>query len=176
MNPKLLVPACILFSVCAEQAVFARDLEFGRDVLPILSDACFHCHGPDEKARKAELRLDTREGAFRTKDGVTVVKPGDLENSELVVRITSLDPDEQMPPPKANRKLKPEEIEVLKKWVAGGAKWGTHWAFAPLKGNPARRLDPADAAGEIDKFVRQRLSEEALTPSPEAAKAVSCGA
>src|SRR6187431_625628 len=74
-------------------------VDFARDVLPVLSDNCFHCHGPDEKGRKAKLRLDTKEGAYRVKDDVAVVVPGDSARSELVKRILSDDPDEQMPPP-----------------------------------------------------------------------------
>src|SRR5262245_11961839 len=80
-------------------------VDYGRDILPILSDNCYQCHGPDEKARKAKLRLDKKEGAFRVMDDVTVIKPGDSKNSELVRRITNPDPDEMMPPPKSNRKL-----------------------------------------------------------------------
>src|SRR5437870_2148150 len=110
-------------------AVTAAPVDFARDVLPILSDACFHCLGPDEKKREKELRLDTKEGLYRTVDGVTVVAPGKPEASDLVVRITSKDRDEVMPPPKANRTLKPEQIEVLKRWVAEGAPFGKHWAF-----------------------------------------------
>src|SRR5438270_2956298 len=77
-------------------------VDFGRDVLPILSDNCFFCHGPDEKARKAKLRLDTKEGAFRVRDGEAVIVPGKSAESELVRRLTAADADERMPPPKAN--------------------------------------------------------------------------
>src|SRR3989442_12787551 len=92
-------------------------VDYGRDILPILSDNCYQCHGPDEKARKAKLRLDMKEGAFRSKDGVTVIVPGDSKKSELVRRITSSDPDDLMPPPKSNRKLTAKQIEVLTRWV-----------------------------------------------------------
>src|SRR6187402_1921952 len=96
---------------------WAKDVDFGRDVLPILSDACFHCHGPDEKKREAKLRLDTKEGLFRTLDDITVVKPGSLKESELITRIISTDEDEVMPPKKGPRQLKPEDIATLKRWV-----------------------------------------------------------
>src|SRR6185503_17450971 len=92
-------------------------VDYGRDILPILSDNCYQCHGPDEKARKAKLRLDRKESAFRVMDDVTVIKPGDSRNSELVRRITNTDPDEMMPPPKSNRKLTPKQIELLTRWI-----------------------------------------------------------
>ena len=159
----------ILPFVCLSVTLCAKDVDFGREVLPVLSDACFHCHGPDENARKAKLRLDTREGVFRTKDGVTVVKPGNLEDSELVTRITSTDPDEQMPPPKANRKLKPEEVDVLKRWVSEGAKWGQHWAFEPVRPVTIPAVKEANwPKNQIDSFVLARLDQEGVAPSPEA--------
>src|SRR6478735_1672968 len=87
----------------ARTSVAADRVDYARDVLPILSDNCYHCHGPDEKARKAKLRLDTKEGAFRIKDDVAVIVPGKADQSELVKRITSQDPDERMPPPEGIR-------------------------------------------------------------------------
>jgi hypothetical protein len=137
----------------------AAPVDFARDVLPILSDACFACHGPDEKKREAKLRLDTKEGLYRTEDGVTVVAPGKPDDSDLVVRISSKDRDEVMPPPKANRQLKSEEIAILKRWVAEGATYGRHWAFDPMK--------KIQASG-IDEFVEAKLKEEKLAFSPEA--------
>jgi len=109
----------------------AESIDFNRQIQPILSDACFHCHGPDGATREAKLRLDQREGIFRTRDDITVVTPGHPEKSELFLRITSKEDDEVMPPREANRKLKPAEIELLKKWIEAGAPWGTHWAFTP---------------------------------------------
>jgi hypothetical protein len=87
----------IALTLAATTLAVAKDVDFSREVLPILSDACFKCHGPDDKARKAKLRLDTKEGLFRTDEGVTVVKPGDLKGSELVSRITTDDEDDVMP-------------------------------------------------------------------------------
>ncbi len=107
-------------------------IDYGRDVLPILSDKCYHCHGPDEKARKAKLRLDLKEGALRTNDPVII--PGNLRDSELVKRITTTNADDQMPPPDSNRSLTAQQIQMLKQWVEQGAKWGEHWAF----GTPRR--------------------------------------
>src|SRR5215204_4432611 len=106
----------------AAQAI-AQRVDYARDVLPILSDACYHCHGPDEPARKAGLRLDTKDGAFRAKNDVAVIVPGDAVRSELVRRITSADPDEMMPPPDDIRKLTPAQAQTLKRWVEQGATW-----------------------------------------------------
>jgi hypothetical protein len=137
----------------------AAPVDFARDVLPILSDACFHCHGPDEKKREAKLRLDTKEGLYRTEEGITVVAPGKPDDSDLVVRILSKDRDEVMPPPKSNRQLKLEEIATLKRWVAEGAPFGRHWAFEPMK---------KPQAPGIDAFVEAKLKDEGLAFSPEA--------
>ena len=130
-----------LTSLCAfAVTTFAQEkVDFARDVLPILSDACFKCHGPDEKARKGDLRLDTKEDAL-AKDGPIV--PGKSANSRLVERIVSDDPDAVMPPPKSNKKLKPEQVAVLKKWIDQGAPWGQHWSFV----KPVRRSVPLTAS------------------------------
>ncbi len=168
----LMYPRFLLLLIALSAEVYSRDVDFALEVRPILSDACFRCHGPDEKGRKAELRLDQKEGAFRTKDGVTVIKPGSLDDSDLAVRITSTDPDEQMPPPKANRKLKPEEIDLLKRWIKEGARWGKHWSFEAIHTEtPPAVKDQAWARNEIDAFTLARLEREGLTPSPEADKA-----
>src|SRR5437879_7965141 len=100
---------------CFGPLAYAGTIDFDRDIQPIISDHCYQCHGPDEKARKAKLRLDTKEGAFRVRNGKTVITPGKSGDSELVHRITSTDPDEKMPPPDANKQLTPAQIELLKK-------------------------------------------------------------
>src|SRR5437867_1504364 len=123
-----------LLLTLAASAARAADppVDFSRDVLPVLSDYCFQCHGPDPNARKAQLRLDTKEGAFRTRNGVTVVSPGKPADSELVARVTSTDADLVMPPPGLKRRPSAQQIDTLKRWVEQGAKWGTHWAFEPI--------------------------------------------
>jgi hypothetical protein len=142
---------------------------FGRDVLPILSDNCFRCHGPDARKRKADLRLDTKEGALRGDDPVIV--PGKSGDSELFRRIASDEASEIMPPPKANRKLTAGQIALLKRWIDEGAKWGKHWAFE----KPVRPALPAVneknwPRNPIDYFVLARLEAEGLKPSPPASK------
>src|SRR3954470_16684805 len=99
-------------------------VDFTRDVLPILADNCYFCHGPDEKARKAKLRLDTKDGAFRVRDGHAVIVPGKSGESELIRRLIAEDADERMPPAKSNRKLTSKQIDTLKRWIDHGAKWG----------------------------------------------------
>ena len=109
---------------------FAADLVFSRDVLPILSDKCFHCHGPDsKKARKGNLRLDDEDDAKRDRDGYRVLDLVNPDKSELIARITASDEDDLMPPPEVGRPLSAVQIETLKKWVKQGSRWGRHWAF-----------------------------------------------
>ena len=151
---------------------FAGDLppvNFGREVLPILSDKCFFCHGPDEKKRKAGRRLDTLEGATAETDGVIAVVPGRVAESELVTRILSTDPEEVMPPPKSNKTLTQMQRETLKRWVAEGAKWGKHWAFEKPERPEVPKVE--GVANPIDAFIRARLEREGLKPSPEATRA-----
>ncbi len=150
-------------------------IHFNRQVLPILSDACFHCHGPDSATRHADLRLDEREGLFRSKNGVSVVVPGSVEESDLYQRLISPHEDEIMPPPESVRRLKADEIAILKKWIEQGAPWSSHWAFTP----PVRPEVPVSPSGAlqarertpIDAFVFARLAEQGLAPSPEAGRA-----
>jgi hypothetical protein len=151
---------------CASRLT-AADVDFARDVLPILSENCFACHGPDAKARKADLRLDTKEDALRTESPVIV--PGKNADSELIRRILSDDPGEVMPPPRAKKKLTPRQIDILKRWIDGGAAWGKHWAFEkPTR--PAIPKTTHPARNPIDAFIRARLEKEGLKPSPEAPK------
>jgi hypothetical protein len=163
-----------LLTVGSTAARAADAIDFSRQILPILSDACFHCHGPDPATREAKLRLDQREGIFRTRDDITVVSPGKPEASELILRITSKDEEEVMPPRKATRQLKPAEIELLQRWVKTGASWGTHWAFSPPQRPEVPKLaDPANAKrvrNPIDAFVLAKLEREKLKPAPEAGK------
>jgi hypothetical protein len=144
-------------------------VDFDREIRPILSNQCFACHGPDEHKRKAGRRLDTREGIFATKDGVKAVVPGQSDDSALIQRAISQDPDELMPPPKSGKQLTPAQIEKLRRWIDQGAAWQGHWAFE----RPVRPATPAvsDAAwlrNPIDAFVLERLEKEKLVPQMEA--------
>src|SRR5438874_6735088 len=104
-------------------------VDFSSQIRPVISSKCFSCHGPDESSRKATLRLDLREGALKDHKGVRAIVPGDLENSELVRRITTTDPDDVMPPPKSGRALSPAETGLIKRWIQQGAPYSPHWAF-----------------------------------------------
>ncbi|HEY1110209.1 MAG TPA: DUF1549 domain-containing protein, partial [Opitutaceae bacterium] len=176
MTPFGKVKLAALFLASVALASAAELVDYNRQIQPILSDACFRCHGPDAGTREADLRLDLREGLFRTKNDLTVVKPGKPEESELYLRITSPHEDEVMPPKESNRQLRPGEAELIKKWIAGGAPWGTHWAFSPPKRPTVPK--PTDAAvatrvrNPIDAFVFTKLEKEKLKPAPEAERAM----
>ena len=143
---------------------------FNRDVLPILSDNCFACHGPDAKQRKAKLRLDVREDAVKpAESGETAIVPGRPEQSALVARIESTDRDEVMPPLKSHKQLTSGQKGILKRWIAEGAQYETHWAFAPIVrvSLPAVK-DKSWPRNAIDHFILERLEHENLRPSPPA--------
>jgi hypothetical protein len=147
-------------------------VDFNRDVQPILSDKCYFCHGPDPKQRKAKLRLDTQEGAYKVHDDEAAVVPGKPDKSLLIARITSKDPDELMPPAESHRTLTPRDIQVLTKWIEQGAPYAKHWSFIP----PVRPEIPAVkdekwARNPIDRLVLVKIEAEGLTPSPAAPKA-----
>jgi Protein of unknown function (DUF1553)/Protein of unknown function (DUF1549)/Concanavalin A-like lectin/glucanases superfamily/Planctomycete cytochrome C len=143
----------------------APKIDFNRHVRPILSENCFKCHGPDAKARQAELRLDDQRSAKRVFEST----PGKL--SEFVKRITSRDPDVKMPPPSSKKKLTPTEIATLKRWAQQGAKYDKHWAFEPVRPVVVPKVKLATwPRNEIDRFVLRRIERRGLSPSPEANK------
>jgi hypothetical protein len=117
----------IVAAIPMQAAASAAPVDFNRDILPILSNNCFKCHGPDDHERKAKLRLDTHAGVLGSgKSGAIAVVPGQSAQSELILRITSTIEDEAMPPLDSNKKLTPAQIDVLKRWVDQGAPWGKH--------------------------------------------------
>ena len=149
-------------------------MQFRRDIQPILADHCYHCHGQDDAARKADLRLDKREASLQggESDGAAIV-PGRPDQSALIARITSTDDGLRMPPTSEKRPLKPAEIELLTRWVAQGAEYSKHWAFeAPVK----QVLPPTDPPNNhpIDAFVQQKLTKVGLTFSPPATSESLC--
>ena len=165
-------PELILFLFAIFTGVVSsqdKPVQFSRDVLPILSDRCFHCHGPDEATREADLRLDQRESAVEDRGDYQVVVPGKSLESHLLQRIISQDENELMPPPESGRKqLTPREMATIKKWIDQGAPWGKHWSFE----KPVRPPLPLPDKQPIDSFVLSRLKESGLRPSPEASKRV----
>src|SRR5688572_7272656 len=155
----------LLFSLWAfSSAGVAAPVNFSREVLPILSEYCFQCHGPDENARKAKLRLDLQEGALaKNADGLAIIAPGRSAESELIRRIETDAPDDVMPPAKTKHPLKPEHIEILKRWVNEGAPWGRHWAFEkPM--SPARPeiRNTRWPRNDIDVFVLAQLERQSI--------------
>jgi hypothetical protein len=146
-------------------AAAVEPVSFNRDIRPIMSDTCFHCHGFDAKTREAGLRLDIREEAIReTEEGALPIVPGDPDKSEIILRI--FDEDDPMPPEKAHKPFTPEQKELFRRWVAEGAVYEPHWSYAPLK-RPA--LPKGQEQGNpIDTFIRAKLAEKGLKPSPPA--------
>ncbi|MBC8291067.1 MAG: DUF1549 domain-containing protein, partial [Planctomycetes bacterium] len=157
---RLLSVSCVV--LLAALPSFAKDVRFNRDVRPILAANCFHCHGPDEGQRQAELRFDEEAGIKKS-------FAGGLAKSEAWRRTNSKDPDEKMPPAEAHRELKAAQISTLKQWVEDGAPWEGHWSFI----RPVRPAMPGVKAkawvrNPIDAFILQRLETEGLTPGSEA--------
>lgn len=151
----------------------AEGPDFAREVRPILSTYCFKCHGPDEKSRKGELRLDFPEAATGVgESGETAVVPGDPEKSEVIRRILSTDRDDVMPPPSTKHELTKAQKETLQKWVASGATYTAHWAFvAPGEVTPPRASRPEWTRNPIDQFILSKLDSGKLAPAPEASRA-----
>lgn len=152
--------------VCFFSPTWASEVDFIRDIRPIISENCVFCHGPDSEHRQAGLRLDTADGLAET------VEQGDPDASELLRRMLSDDPDELMPPPGSHRKLSEGQIELVRNWIQQGAPWQQHWSFAPLvmPAVPAvqSRWPDAFVRNPIDSFVQSRLDEQGLAAAPEA--------
>lgn len=138
---------------------------FNKDIRPILSENCFLCHGPDPEHRGGELRLDLREEAIIPHDSEIAIVPGKPEESAMIKRILDTDPENVMPPPKAHLvALKPEQIQILKDWIKGGAVYESHWAFTA----PKKAALPPAGTHPVDAFVRDRLAKGKLSPSAQA--------
>jgi hypothetical protein len=132
--------------------------QFNRDIRPILSDKCFTCHGPDSKNRLTKLRFDTESGAKQDLGGRVAIASGEVGKSEMIRRITSANPATLMPPASSGYKLTAGEIDVIRRWIAGGAKWQQHWAWIPAKRpefpNVRRAKWPRNS---IDYFILDRV-------------------
>ncbi len=149
-----------------------KRVDFNRDIRPILSDTCFKCHGPDEKQRMANLRLDDTEGLFVDRGGYRIIVPGNAAQSKLYQKISATDSSILMPPAYSGRTLTPKQIELIKEWIDQGAKWEMLWSFVPPKRPPVPEVkDKGWARNPIDNFVLARLEAEGLKHSPEADKA-----
>lgn len=168
--PQVVIPGAVLIAMwlrIAGSAVLADDrVNFNRDIRPLLSDKCFACHGLDQNARKADLRLDQREVALAMK----AIVPGRPQESSLVERIFSTDADAVMPPVKSNKSLTTGQKELLRRWIEEGAEYHPHWSFIPVpKTVPVP--EPKDAShwirSPIDAFILDRLEKEGISPARE---------
>jgi hypothetical protein len=167
---RILSAAGLLFAcTMAVSMAVAGDVDFNRDIRPILSRNCFDCHGPDSKQRKADLRLDNKAGAFADLGGHAAFVAGKPNESEALRRMLSNDPDERMPPLKTGKKPTGAQIDLIRRWIAQGAKWSEHWSYVP----PTRPLvpeipDTKRARNAVDRFILAKLEQEHLKPTPEA--------
>lgn len=149
-------------------SVAADEVDFNRDIRPILSDACFTCHGPDAGQRQADLRLDLKDGLFRSLDGTTIIKPDDPDGSELLARVTSHDEDIVMPPPGGGRRVTEKEVGLIRSWIAAGAPWKGHWAYVPPTRPEVPAGTPAGTGNQIDRFIERELGRQHVQPLPAA--------
>src|ERR1041384_3848218 len=173
-QPRLPARAAVILCALAFHAAAKAEVKFNRDIRPIMSDTCFHCHGPDAKARKGGFRIDLRDQALKpAKSGEIPIVPGKPEESEIIKRLFAKDEDDLMPPPEAHKTLTPAQKELFKRWVAEGANYEAHWAYTPLATPPVPKLRTSNSElrTPIDAFILEKLAEKNIKPSPEADKA-----
>jgi hypothetical protein len=170
----LVAVSCCYATFIVSQALAApqeKSVQFNRDIRPVLSDTCFSCHGFDANTRKADLRLDTPEGAIARRKGKQAIKGGDLKASELWQRITSTDPKVMMPPPDAKKKLTTQQIALIGKWIEQGGAYEKHWAFEPPVRPSTPEVKKKDwPKTDLDRFILAKLESKQLTPASEAPK------
>jgi hypothetical protein len=157
------------FTFAASAADETGQVNFTRDIQPIISTKCYSCHGQDDSARKSKLRLDQRDEAIKERKGTFPIKPGDPEHSELLLRVTSKDPDEVMPPPKTGHHVTELEVALLKRWIQQGAPYAGHWAFIkPVRPGFPKVKDHSWPKSGLDHFILAKLEAAGLKPSPPA--------
>ena len=167
---KLLPVARLALMLLPALPASASDVDFNRDIRPILAGTCFKCHGPDEQARKGGLRLDLRDASIQpAKSGDRAIVPGQADASALIARVLNPDEDEVMPPPKAGKRLTERQVGLLREWIAAGANYRKHWAYErpPRPAWPSVK-QPQWPRNGIDYFILARLEREGLTPAAEA--------
>ena len=152
-------------SLSVVRCAMAQDIDFNRDIRPILSDKCFHCHGPDTNHREADLRLDDQESAHQY-----AIVAGDAQESEAYRRLVSDDPDLKMPPPASKKSMSPEEIEKIRLWIDSGAQYQDHWAFRKPERSEPQTMNSNWGSNPIDAFILSKLREHGISPSLPAEK------
>src|SRR5262245_6492629 len=157
----------LAIALVVSSAARGNDVDFSRDVRPILAKHCFKCHGPDDKARKAKLRLDVREAAVREgRSGQPAIAPGKPDESELVRRIFAGEESDVMPPPSAKNPLSDADKQVLRRWIAAGAEYKQHWAFVAPRQAPLPAVKNSNwPRNPIDSFVLARMEAAGLHPA-----------
>ncbi|MBK7998760.1 MAG: DUF1553 domain-containing protein [Verrucomicrobia bacterium] len=163
--------ALLLAGFHAPAAERSATIDFGRDIRPILSDNCFTCHGPDKDQRKAGLRLDTKEDAFKKFDsGDYAIVPGKPDQSRVLAVVTlPPDDDDHMPPTKTGKKLSAAQVDLLRRWIAQGAKWAEHWSYvAPERPAVPVVKNKKWARNDVDRFILAALEKSGLKPNAEA--------
>ena len=174
LNSLTIWQLTLALAIFGGQVAFAADpeIDFSRDILPLLSNNCFKCHGPDETNRASELRLDQQPSSLaRLDSGHTAVVPGDSANSELFRRISSADPDVKMPPVDSMKTLTDKQVRLIQKWIDSGAKWSGHWSFrVPTRGKVPAPVGEWKANNAIDRFIHASLAQHNLVPEPSASK------
>lgn len=167
MPGRFRISIALFGCVCPAGGAVAAEIDFNRDVRPILSENCFFCHGPDANKRKADLRLDSREGAITG----GAINPDTPTKSALIARISDADPEEVMPPPESKLKLNPAQIATLRAWAEAGGEYAVHWAFAaPIRAQPPEIA--VRVRNPIDHFVFAGLAARNIAPSPDADPAI----
>lgn len=171
MRLRSLVTLSFILGGFTATAQAADDVDFNRDVRPILSDLCFTCHGPDANTREADLRLDQESTVFAKRDTPLIVRGQPLE-SELIRRILSTDDDERMPPPDSKKQPTDAQKATLQRWVEQGARWATHWAYVPpAKAAPPKVKHESSVLNQVDRFILRRVEAAGLAPSHQADEA-----
>ncbi len=168
---ELAVSLLLIGGALTVEASAADKLRYNRDVRPILSDKCFQCHGPDAAKRQADLRLDDPKSALDHRDGKPAIIPGDVSHSRLSQRLVTNDESERMPPADTGMILSHEEIATLTRWINEGAEYEAHWAFLSPQKSAIPLSSDHGSHHPMDDFLRERLAQEKLTPSPPADRA-----
>jgi mono/diheme cytochrome c family protein len=160
-----LAATTVVLATSASYVAAADAPTYNHDIRPILFENCFACHGPDSASRKGDLRLDKREAAVES----GAIEPGKPDESEMLRRMLSDDPDEQMPPPSSHKKVTKEQRETIRRWIEAGANYEPHWSLiAPKRPTPPTVKNPAWVRNPIDNFILAALEAKGLTPAEEA--------